>query len=359
MCRESFVYIGTYTSGSGEIYVFKFNQDTGSLESVGKAMSMANPSFLAVSPNKRFLYAVNEMGSFEGGKTGAVSSYSINPETGGLTFLNARPSGGTFPCHVTVDMMGRHVLVANYSSGSVCVFPILDDGSLGEASDLVQHKGASVNPKRQEGPHAHSVTVDPSNKYVYVADLGIDKIMIYKFDSRRGRLTLNDQPWISVHPGAGPRHFTFHPDRKFAYVINELDSTITAFSYNSETGGLKAIQIISTLPEGYKGTNYPADIHVSPSGSFLYGSNRGHDSIVIYEIDKNSGRLSMIGHEPTRGRIPRNFAIDPSGRFLLVANRGSDSVVVFRVDGNTGLLKPTGGEVRVTAPACIRFLTFP
>jgi len=357
MYERVLVYVGTYTHGESEgIYIFRLDQDTGGLEPIGKATNITNPSFLAVSPNKQYLYAVNEVGSFEGKRTGAVSSYSINLETGELTFLNTKPSGGASPCYVTVDGTGRYILVANYANGSVCVLPIMDDGSLGDATDIVQHRGSSVNPKRQEGPHAHSVILDPSNRYAYVADLGIDKIMIYKFDSERGKLIPNDQPWTSTHPGAGPRHFTIHPNQRFAYVINELDSTITAFSFDSETGRLKPMQTISTLPEGYEGTNYPADIHVSPSGRFLYGSNRGHNSIVIYNIDEETGRLSMIGHESTRGGIPRNFAIDPNGKFLFVANKESDNIVAFRLDEDTGLLEPIGEEVKVPTPVCIRFL---
>jgi 6-phosphogluconolactonase len=360
MTEKILVYVGTYTRGESEgIYIYRMDPETGSLEPVGKAINIMNPSFLAISPQKSHLYAVNEVQSFSGERSGAVSSFRINQETGELTLLNSKPSGGTSPCYVTVDGTGRNVLAANYSSGSLCVLPVMEDGTLGDATEIVQHEGSSVNPKRQEGPHAHSIVVDPSNRYVYAADLGIDKIMIYKFDSDKGKLTPNDQPWVSTQPGAGPRHFTFHPNEKFAYVINELDSTIVAFSYDGESGRLKPIQTVSTLPEGYEGINYPADIHVSPSGRFLYGSNRGHDSIVIYRIDEETGRLSLIGHESTRGQFPRNFAIDPTGDFLLAANQNSNNIVGFRIDQETGLLEPTGEETRVPTPVCIKFLPLP
>ena len=361
MSGTMFVYVGTYTSkGSEGIYVYRMDPESADLELVGKATNIENPSFLAIDPKKRYLYAVNEVHSFAGRKSGAVSAFSIERKTGKLAFLNSKPSLGTSPCYVSVDKNGKYVFVANYSSGNIAVLPIIDDGSLGDATDFVQHEGSSVNPKRQEGPHAHSIIIDPSNRYVYAADLGLDKIMIYKFNSENGKLTPNEkQPWVKTKPGAGPRHFTFHPNERFAYVINELDSTIVAFSYDRDSGTLEEIQTVSTLPEGFKGTNYPADIHVSPSGRFLYGSNRGHDSIVIYQIDEETGKLSCIGYESTLGEFPRNFAIDPSGRFLLAANQNTDNIVAFRIDQKTGLLEPTGHETRVSMPVCIKFLPLP
>ena len=359
MSGTMFVYVGTYTSkGSEGIYIYRMDPESADLELVGKATNIENPSFLAIDPKKRYLYAVNEVHSFAGRKSGAVSAFSIDQETGKLTFLNSKPSLGTSPCYVSVDKNGKYVFVANYSSGNIAVLPIMDDGSLGDATDFVQHEGSSVNPKRQEGPHAHSILIDPSNRYVYAADLGLDKIMIYKFDSERGKLTPNDQPWVKTKPGAGPRHFTFHPNGKFAYVINELDSTIVAYAYDVNRGTLKEIQTVSTLPEGFEGINYPADIHVAPSGKFLYGSNRGHDSIVIYRIDEETGKLSCIGHESTRGQFPRNFAIDPSGNFLFAANQNTDNIVVFRVDQQTGLLEPTGHVTQVSMPVCIKIVPF-
>jgi len=358
MTKNILVYVGTYTHKESEgIYIYRMEPESAYLEPVGKAVNADNPSFLAVEPQKHYLYAVNEVQSFAGEKSGAVSAFSIDRETGELTFLNSKSSKGTSPCHITVDKRGEYALVANYSSGSISVLRVMDDGSLGDMTDFIQHEGSSINPERQEGPHAHSVTIDPSNRYVYVADLGLDKIMIYKFDSELGKLTPNDQPWVRTELGAGPRHFTFHPNERFAYVINELNSTIIAFTYERESGILEEIQTVSTLPEGFKGENYPADIHVSPSGKFLYGSNRGHDSIVIYRINEETGRLSYISHESTRGRFPRNFAIDPSGKFLLVANQKTDNIVTFRIDQETGLLEPTGNETNIPTPVCIKFLS--
>jgi len=357
--KSIFVYVGTYThKGSEGIYIYRMNPESADLEPVGKAVNINNPSFLAIDPKQRYLYSVNETQSFAGERSGGVTAFSIDPKSGELTFLNSKSSKGTGPCYVTVDKTGRYVLVANYSSGSICVLPVMDDGSLGDATDFVQHEGSSVNPKRQEGPHAHSIVVDPSNRYVYAADLGLDKIMIYKFDSERGKLTPNDQPWVKTKPGAGPRHFTFHPNGKFAYVINELDSTIVAYSYNEDRGTLREIQTVSTLPEGFKVINYPADIHVAPSGKFLYGSNRGHDSIVIYRVDEETGKLACIGHESTRGEFPRNFAIDPSGNFLFAANQNTDNIVVFRINQQTGLLEPTGHVTKVPTPVCIKIVPF-
>jgi len=357
MAESLIVYVGTYTRGeNGGIYIYRIDLETGSLESIGKVTDIVNPSFLSLSPEKKNLYAVNEVQSFSGEKSGAVTSFRIDQKTGKLTPLNSKPSMGTSPCYITVDGTGKYAIVSNYSSGSVCVLPIMRDGSLGDPVEVVQHEGSSVNPKRQEAPHPHSAVLDPSNRYLYVPDLGIDKIMVYRFDSENGKLTPNDQPWVNTQPGAGPRHFTFHPNGKFAYVINELDSTVIAFSYDRESGRLEPLQTVSTLPEGYKGTNYPADIHCSPSGKFLYGSNRGHDSIVIYRIDERTGKLSLVGHESTRGSFPRNFAIDPTGRYLLVANQKSDNLIVFRINSETGTLKPTGEEINVPTPACIKFL---
>ena len=356
-----FVYVGTYTSkGSEGIYVYRMNLESADLELVGKATNIENPSFLAIDPKKRYLYAVNEVHSFAGKKSGAVSAFSIDQKTGELTFLNSKLSLGKSPCYISIDKNGKYVFVANYSSGNVSVLSIMDDGSLGDATDFIQHVGSSVDPKRQEGPHAHSIVIDPSNRYVYVADLGLDKILIYRFDSESGRIIPNEkQAWVKMKPGAGPRHFTFHPNGKFAYVINELDSTIAVFSHDRDNGTLEEIQTVSTLPEGFKGTNYPADVHVSPSGKFLYGSNRGHDSIVIYQVDEETGKLRCVGHESTRGEFPRNFAIDPSGRFLLAANQNTDNIVTFRIDQDTGLLEPTGHETKVSMPVCIEFLSLP
>ena len=355
--KEILIYVGTYTRGKSKgIYVYRLDPGSGALEYASKATGLNNPSFLAIDPEQRYLYAVNEIGESAGRPSGAVSAFSIDPGTGELTFLNQESSQGTGPCHLSVDKTGRFVLVTNYASGSVSVLPIQSDGRLGEATDMVQHRGSSVNPRRQEGPHAHSITLDPGNRYAFVADLGLDKIMIYRLDLTQGKLIPNDEPWVQVKAGAGPRHFAFHPNGKYAYLINELDSTLIAFTYDAAHGTLREVQTVSTLPEGFAGTNYCADVHVSPSGKFVYGSNRGHDSIAILAIDEGTGRLSCLGHEPTQGKTPRNFAIDPTGTFMLVANQDTDAIVTFRMDQQTGRLLSTGHVTEVPTPVCIEMI---
>jgi 6-phosphogluconolactonase len=354
---DALVFIGTYTGGESKgIYACRMNLAKGTLEFTGQAAEAKNPSFLAIRPDRRYLYAVSEIDQVDGRPTGALSSYAVEPKTGALTFLNQQLSHGTHPCHVCVDATGKYVFVANYSSGSVAMLPIEKDGRLSEASDVAQHKGTSVNKARQEGPHAHSVTLDPANRYAFAADLGIDKVMIYRLDLEKGKLIPNDPPFAPVKPGSGPRHFAFHPSAKYAYLINEMGSTMIAFAYNASKGSLTEIQTVSTLPEGWQGTNYCADVHVHPSGRFVYGSNRGHDTIVIYAIDPATGRLKLRGHESTRGKTPRNFAIDPTGKFLLAANQDTDNIVIFRIDQKTGLLSATGAELRVPKPVCVRFM---
>lgn len=356
---ETFVYIGTYTRGASEgIYVYRLDPSSGSLSYAAKATGLQNPSFLALDPQRRYLYAVNEVAEFGGVPGGAVSAFSVDRTTGELAFLNQQSSRGASPCHLSVEGTGRFVLVANYTGGSVCVLPIGEDGRLGEATDVVQHRGSSVHPTQQNVPHAHSVTLDPANRYAFVADLGIDKIMVYRLDLNQGKLRPNNQPWVLVKAGAGPRHFTFHPNGRYAYVINELDSTVTAFSYDGTAGTLAELQTLSTLPAGFTGRNSSADVHVSPSGRFLYGSNRGHDSIVIFQIEESTGKLTCIAHEPTRGRTPRNFTIDPTGTFLLAANQNSDTIVTFRIDEKTGKLFATGHVAQVPQPVCLKVVVF-
>ena len=351
------VFVGTYTSGKSRgIYVYRMDLASGKLTSAGVASGIANPSFLAVHPGRRFLYAVNEVRDFAGEKSGAVSAFSIDEKTGRLTLLNQQPSGGAGPCHLVVDSTGRNVLAANYGGGSVTVIPVRDDGRLGSPTAFVQHQGSSVNPKRQRGPHAHAIVLDAANRFAFAADLGLDKILVYRFDPAKGTLVPNQVPSASVAPGSGPRHFAFHPNGRYAYVINELSSTVIAFGYNAERGTLKTLQTVSTLPEGFEGKSTTAEVVVSPSGQFLYGSNRGHDSIVIFAIDQQTGQLTLVGHEPTQGKSPRNFNIDPTGTYLLAANQGSDTVVVFRIDPNTGDLSPTGNVLSVPKPVCIEMI---
>jgi 6-phosphogluconolactonase len=354
------VYFGTYTTGqkSKGIYVSRFDTTTGALTPPELAAEAASPSFLALHPDKRFLYAVNEINEIDGRKAGGVSAFAIDPQRGTLAPLNRQPSGGPGPAHVIVDRQGRNVLVANYGGGSVAVLPIGADGRLQAPSSVVQHTGSSVDPQRQKEPHAHSINVDADNRFAYAADLGLDKILIYRFNAADGTLTPNDPPFAQVEPGSGPRHFAFHPRGRFAYVINEMRCTVTAFGHDAARGALTAIQTISTLPQGQsveKGFS-TAEVQVHPSGRFLYGSNRGHDTIAVFTIDEKTGRLTSVQHEPTQGSTPRNFGIDPAGHFLLAANQRSDSVVVFRINASTGRLTPAGSRIEVGAPVCVKFV---
>jgi len=351
------VYVGTYTTGKSEgIYLYRLDLSSGELKHAATAKEVINPSFLTLDPRRRCLYAVNETAEFAGRPGGALSAFSVDQKTGELRLLNQQPSRGGAPCYVTVDRSGKFVLVANYLAGNVCVFPIGRGGRLGEATDVDQHSGSGVNPERQEGPHAHCIVLDAANHYACSCDLGVDKIMIYRFDAKRGKLTPNRQPWATTRPGAGPRHIAFHPGGRLAYVINELDSTVTAFEYDRRQGTLSEIQTVPALPRGFSQMNTTADIHVSPNGRFLYGSNRGHDSIVVFAIDGRTGMLTLIEHTPTEGRTPRNFAIDPTGAFLLAANQDSDTIVTFRLDPSAGRLKPTGYVAEVPSPVCLKLV---
>jgi 6-phosphogluconolactonase len=359
----TFAYVGTYTSHQPfmqgralGIYVCRLNRSSGVLELSDTTTNVPNPSFLALHPSRPFLYAVNELPEVDGRPGGAVSAFSIDPASGALQYLNRASTGGAAPCHLSVDRSGRFVLAANYGGGSVAVLPILDDGRVGPATAFVQHQGSSVNPRRQEGPHAHAIIVDLSNRFALACDLGIDKVLVYRFDPVNGTLAPNDPPWAQLQPGSGPRHLEFHPNGRYLYVINELGSTVTVFAWDGDRGALKELQTIPTLPEGFTGTNHCADIHVHPSGQFVYGSNRGHDSIVIYAVDAQYGTLTLVGHEPTQGRTPRNFALDPAGTFLFAANQATDTIVTFRIDAETGRLSATGHVVNVPSPVCVRIM---
>ena len=353
---ELSVYVGTYTTGKSEgIYLYQLNLSSGELKHVATTRGVVNPSFLALAPSRRYLYAVNEVEEFALRKSGAVSAFAVDQRTGELRLLNQQASLGANPCYVEVDAGGRFVLIANYTGGNVAVFPVQRDGSLGEATDMKQYQGSSVNRERQEGPHAHCIVLDPTNRFAYSCDLGTDKIMIFLFDARNGKLMPNEQPWVQVKPGAGPRHLTLHPSGKYVFVLNELHSTITTFARDPGKGSLKELQTLSTLPADFKGTSWSADIHVSADGRFVYCSNRGHDSIAIFRIEPRNGALTSVAHESTRGMTPRNFAIDPTGSFLLVANQKSDNIVVFRIDQKTGRLRSTGQGVQVPSPVCLKF----
>jgi|SRR5580658_1284345 6-phosphogluconolactonase len=351
------VYVGTYTeegSASKGIYAYRFDSDTAKLTSIGLAAETINPSFLAVHPNHRFLYAVNEVHTYKGEKSGAVSAFAIDRASGKLTLLNEVASKGADPCYITVDKTGKFVLVANYTGGSVAVFPVLDSGRLGEASAFVQHTGHGTDPQRQEGPHAHSIDLSPDNRFAIVDDLGLDETLAYKFDNSKGSLA-PDPVLAKADPGAGPRHFAFHPNGHFAYVINEMQSSVTAFSYDGTAGVLHPLQTISTLPKGFSGENTDAEIQVHPSGKFLYASNRGHDSIAVFAIDATKGTLTLVEYVPT-GKTPRSFELDPAGKMLMAANEKSNNVVVFGIDQQTGRLTPTGQALDVAEPVCVKFV---
>jgi len=359
--RELWVYVGTYTDGPSKgIYRLEMDLASGKLTGPSLAGKVVNPSFLAIHPSERFLYAVDEIRDFRGTTRGAISAFAIDPKTGDLTLLNQESSGGADPCHVIVDRQGRHVLAANYAGGSACVLPIQADGRLGPTTAFVQHHGSGPNKARQEAPHAHSINLDPANRFAFVADLGLDQILVYKYDAAKGKLTRNTPPAVNLPPGSGPRHFTFHPDHRHAYSINELGSTITVFDYHPKLGVLTAVQTISTLPKGFTAENTTADIHVHPSGKFLYGSNRDQfNSIAIFAIDGPTGKLTPAGHQSHLIKTPRNFGIDPTGTYLLAANQGSNRIVVFRIDQATGALTPTGSVAEVPLPVCVQFMTKP
>ncbi len=367
MSDELRVYIGTYTGpirfgtgqilqGKGEgIHLYGLDPATGALRPRGRPTAAVNPSYLAFRPGERFLYAVNELKTYEGQPGGSLSAFAVDPGTGGLRLLNRQPTRGTDPCHVTVDAAGRHALVANFMSGSVCVLPIRADGGLDAPCDFHQHHGSSVDPARQSGPHAHAVTLDAANRFAFVPDLGIDRLVVYRYDPQSGALGAQERAWLRTAPGAGPRHLAFHPNGRWAYLINELASTLTALAYDPEGGSFREMQTVPTLPAGFTGVSTCADVHVLPQGTFVYGSNRGHDSIAVFRIEPDTGRLVPAGHQPSGGRTPRNFAIDPQGRFLLAANQDSDTVAVFRIDARTGALEPVGPATPVPTPVCLKF----
>ena len=350
------LYIGTYTGQKSEgIYSCQMDATTGALSKPGLAAKMKNPSFLAIHPNRHWLYAVGENSDASGKKGGMVLAYHIDDETGNLSPINEQSSGGAGPCHISVDRSGKCVLVANYGTGSIAAFPVGDDGRLRSAATVLEHTGSSVNRQRQTGPHPHQIISESASRFAFVPDLGTDQVMIYRLDAAKSLLTTNTPPFAALRPGAGPRHMAFHPNGRYAYLINELDSTITVFQFDPAHGALSAVQTNSTLPEGYSTRNSTAEIAVHPSGRYVYGSNRGHDSIAVFAVDEPTGRLRSVQHEPTQGRTPRFFCLDPSGQFLLAANQDSDSIVVFRVDEKTGNLRPTEHRIEVGAPVCIVF----
>jgi 6-phosphogluconolactonase len=350
------VYVGTYTDhGSKGIYAYRFDSSTGKLTSLGLAAEAVEPSFLAIDPSERFLYAVNETANYNGQPVGAVSAFAIQPESGKLSLLNQVSSRDKGPAHITLDRTGKYALVSNYTLGSVAVLPVLKDGRLGAATSFVRHKGSSVNPQRQAGPHAHAVALSPDNRFAIVADLGLDQLLVYSFDAAKGALGAPPQI-VRASAGAGPRHLVFSSDGRFLYVINELQSTVAAYSYNAATGALHELQTISALPKGFRGNSTAAEIEIHPSSKFLFASNRGDDSIAVFAIDSHEGTLTPVETDSTSGKTPRSFAIDPTGSWLLAANQDSDNIVVFRVDQKTGHLRSTGEILQLQSPVCLKFV---
>ncbi len=352
------VYFGTYTGPKSKgIYTAQLDLAKGTLSDMKVAGEVANPSFIAIAPSKKFLYAVGEVNDFKGKKGGVISAFAINADHT-LTLLNQRSTVGGGPCFVTVDSAGKNALVACYGTGSVACLPIDAEGKLGEASAFVQHQGKGANPKRQEGPHAHSINLDRANRFALACDLGLDKVFIYKFNPEMGSLAPNEPPFAKVADNSGPRHFAFSPDGRYAYLINEMGMYIIAFTYDGEKGVLNEIQTVSTLPEGTaKDPKYStAHIEVHPSGKFVYGSNRGHDTIAIFALDQATGKLTPAGHVASGGKTPRNFSIDPTGQYLIAAHQTSNNIVVFKIDQTTGGLTPTGSTLEVGGPVCVKYL---
>lgn len=352
--KDAYMLVGTYTNGKSKgIYVYKFNSATGKAVPVDSIV-IGNPSYLAVSPSQRYVYAVEEQAD-KNRKGGKIAAFSFNKTTGKLTRLNQQDTGGDHPCYVAVDKTGKWVTAANYSSGSLSIFPVLANGSLGEAKQVIQHEGSGVNADRQQGPHVHSTVFSPDNKFLYVQDLGIDKIMIYSFNSKTGELKPAPLGNTDTEPGHGPRHLDFHPSGKFAYLIEEMSGTIVAYKYH-RNGELETIQGLSALPGDFNGAIGAADIHVSPDGKFLYASNRGDlNDIVIFSINQRTGTLIREGKQSTLGKTPRNFNFDPSGNFLLAANQNSDNIIVFKRNRDTGLLTEES-RIDVGSPVCIKWI---
>lgn len=348
-----FAFVSGYAQkDEAGIHVFRYDVARGALKAAGSFAGLANPSFLALHPTLPIVYATNEIEDYDGAKQGALSALRFDPATAALEFLGAQPTRGGAPCSVVVDRSGRYVFVANYSGGSVAMYPILPDGAVGPQCDFVQHVGSSVHPDRQTKPYAHQVSLDPTNRRLYVCDLGMDKVMIYGLDFDAGRL--RSLGAVRTHPGAGPRHMRFHPNGRTAYVINELDNTISVFAVDRD-GGMRELQVISTLPEGYSETSYCADVHVTRDGRFVYGSNRGHDSIAAFAVDADSGTLTALGQTPTGGKWPRNFGLTPDESKLIVANQHTNDLFLLPRDAVSGALGKATSRIVAPRPVCVIF----
>ena len=347
--EDLFVYFGTHTAGPGKGFsLAHFDTATGALSKPEFLLEAPAPAYFIIAPDGKHLYTCNS--------TGFVSAYAIDRATAHLTLLNQVPSGGGDPSYISLDRTARYVFVANYAGGNIAAWKLEPDGSIGARTAFVQHTGSGVNPQRQSHAFAHSIRVDLTNRFVLVGDLGVDKVFVYKFDVKDGSLTPNDPPFVSVKPGSGARHVVFHPNGRWVYLITELGNTVIQFDWDAERGRLKELQTVSTLPADFKGTSNCSEIMIHPNGKFLYGSNRGHDSIAVFAIDAKSGRLTPIEYVPSGGQTPRNFDFDPSGRWMLVTNHGNNMAMVFRVDETTGKLTPVGKPVEVPYPFCPRFL---
>lgn len=360
MQATPFVYVGTYTDSGSQgraegIFVYRFDSATGALRLVSSMADVVNPSFLAFDPTYRYVYAVNEVSTMAGQAGGAVSAFAIDHASGGLKLLNQQRSHGAAPCYLSVDQTGRWLLGANYGGGSIFIMPIAEDGRLKAATSVIRH-GSDQESSEQPTAHAHALLPDPRNRFVLATDLGLDTVFVYRLDTANGTLTTNDPPGVQSQTGAGPRHLAFHPNGRYVFVINELDSTLSSYAYDADDGRLEPIHTASTLPAGWDGENSGADLHLAPSGRFAYGSNRGHNSIAVFAIDEQTGRFTIIEHVATQGATPRNFALDPAGEWLIVANQTSNTLVTLRVDRESGTLTATGNTLEVPSPVCVMFL---
>ena len=350
-------YVGTYSRGDSKgIYSFVLDTGAGTLTPEGLVAETENPSFLAIHPTGKYLYAVNELDKYQGQASGSVTAFKINAASGKLERLNEVASGGTSTCHINISRNGKFAVVSNYGSGSCAAFALEADGKLGTRTAFHQHSGSSADPGRQRGPHAHSVNFDSQNKHVIVADLGLDQVKVYNFNASTGAMTPNEPAFTKLKPGSGPRHFSFHPSGKYAYVINEMACSVTAFNWNAAKGTLTEIDTFSTLPGPVEKGFSTAEVVAHPNGKFVYGSNRGHNTIAVFQVDAATGKLKTVEHKSTQGAVPRNFAIDPTGQFLIAANQNTDTIVLFRINQTSGALEQVGAPVKAPVPVCVRYL---